>query len=78
MVFINSGDCIYAARLNIDYEILRFWRFMNMTSLKTKRRFNRIISGILSVAMTMTMVPEIWLPVYADSVRNDILNTDII
>lgn len=49
-----------------------------MTSLKTKRRFNRIISGILSVAMTMTMVPEIWLPVYADSVRNNILNTDII
>ena len=49
-----------------------------MTNLKTKRRFNRIISGILSAAMVMTMAPDIWLPVYAESVRNNILNTDII
>lgn len=48
-----------------------------MTSLKTKRRFNRIISGILSVAITMTMVPEIWLPIYAESVRNEIITADV-
>ena len=50
---------------------------MKMINLKTRKRFNRIISGVLSAAMVMTMVPDIWLPVYADLVRKDILNADI-
>ncbi len=48
-----------------------------MTSLKAKKRFKRIISGILSAAMAMTMAPEIWLPVYADRVREDIIRAEL-
>ena len=48
-----------------------------MTSLKKKRCFNRIISGILSAAMVMTMVPDIWLPVYAENVRKKIINDEL-
>ena len=48
-----------------------------MISLKVKKRLNRIIAGIVSAAMTLTMVPDVWLPVYADSVRNEIVNEDV-
>ena len=48
-----------------------------MISLKVKKRLNRIIAGIVSAAMTLTMIPDVWLPVYADSVRNEITGADI-
>lgn len=48
-----------------------------MINSKTRKRFNRIISGVLSAAMVMTMAPDIWLPVYAESVRNEIITADL-
>ena len=43
--------------------------------MKFKKKVNQIIAG--TVAAAMTMVPDIWLPVYADSVRNEIMNEEI-
>lgn len=48
-----------------------------MISNRMKKRFSRIVAGLVSAAMTLTMVPDVWLPVYADSVRNEITNADI-
>ena len=48
-----------------------------MISLRVKKKFNQIIAGIVSAAMTLTMVPDVWMPVYADSVRNEIAEADI-
>lgn len=45
------------------------------SSLKMKSK--RVIAGIVSAAMTLTMIPDVWLPVYADSVRNEITGADI-
>ena len=49
-----------------------------MISLKVKKRLNRIIAGIVSAAMTLTMVPDVWLPVHAEIVRDEILNSDVV
>lgn len=48
-----------------------------MLSLKVKKEFNRIIAGTVAAAMTLTMTPDIWLPVHAEIVRNQIINDDI-
>ena len=48
-----------------------------MISNRIKKRFSRIVAGLVSAAMTFTMVPDVWLPVYADSVRNEIADADI-
>ncbi len=48
-----------------------------MLTQRVKRKLKRFTSGVLSVAMTMTMVPEIWLPIYAENVSQDIMNAEI-
>lgn len=48
-----------------------------MISLRVKKKFNQIIAGTVAAAMTLTMVPDVWMPVYADSVRNEIAEADI-
>ena len=48
-----------------------------MISKRIKQRFSKIIAGIVSVAMTMTMVPEIWLPIYAQNVSQNIIGSEI-
>ncbi len=48
-----------------------------MLKFSVKKKLNRLLAGILSAAMSMTMVPDIWLPVYADMVREEILEADL-
>ena len=48
-----------------------------MISNRMKKRFSRIVAGLVSAAMTLTMVPDVWLPVYADSVRNEIVSSNV-
>ena len=48
-----------------------------MLKFSVRKKLNRLIAGALSAAIALTMAPDIWLPVYAESVRNDILNADI-
>lgn len=48
-----------------------------MISYRVKKCFNRILAGVVSTALTLTMVPEIWLPIYADLVRDEITNEEI-
>ena len=48
-----------------------------MISNRIKKNFSRVIAGFVSAAMTFTMVPDVWLPVYADSVRNEIMGTNM-
>ena len=48
-----------------------------MQSLKFKKRISRIIAGLVSAAMTFTMVPDVWLPVHAEIVRDEIANAEI-
>lgn len=49
-----------------------------MISEKNRRKCSRILAGITSVAMTMTMAPELWLPVHAEIVRDEIQETEIL
>lgn len=44
---------------------------------KVQKRINRIIAGLVSAAMAFTMVPDVWLPVHAEIVSNQIKNADI-
>ena len=44
---------------------------------RVRKRLRRVLAGILSAAMTMTMVPEIWMPIYAENVRNEIMGAEI-
>lgn len=39
---------------------------------KVQKRINRIIAGLVSAAMAFTMVPDVWLPVHAEIVSNQI------
>lgn len=48
-----------------------------MQNIKCKKRINRIIAGLVSAAMAFTMVPDVWLPVHAEIVSNQIKNADI-
>lgn len=48
-----------------------------MLSMAFKKRVNQIIAGTVAAVMTLTMVPDVWMPVYADSVRNEIASADI-
>lgn len=48
-----------------------------MFGYKKRKRMNRIIAGFVSAAMTFTMVPDVWLPVHALDVREDILGADV-
>lgn len=48
-----------------------------MISNRMKKRFSRIVAGLVSAAMTLTMVPDVWLPVHAEIVRDQIENADI-
>ena len=48
-----------------------------MISNRMKKRFSRIVAGLVSAAMTLTMVPDVWLPVYAEIVRDEIANAEI-
>ncbi len=48
-----------------------------MQNIKCKKRINRIIAGLVSAAMAFTMVPDVWLPVHAGIVSNQIKNADI-
>lgn len=48
-----------------------------MQNIKCKKRINRIIAGFVSAAMAFTMVPDVWLPVHAEIVSNQIKNVDI-
>lgn len=48
-----------------------------MQNIKCKKRINRIIAGFVSAAMAFTMVPDVWLPVHAEIVSNQIKNADI-
>ena len=48
-----------------------------MLKFSLRKKLNRLIAGTLSAAMALTMTPDIWLPVYAESVRNDILNAEV-
>ena len=48
-----------------------------MQNIKCKNRINRIIAGLVSAAMAFTMVPDVWLPVHAEIVSNQIKNADI-
>lgn len=41
-----------------------------------RQLFKKIMSGLLSLTMLLTMVPDIWMPVHADVVRNEIIQTD--
>jgi hypothetical protein len=41
-----------------------------------RQLFKKIMSGLLSVTMLLTMVPDIWMPVHADVVRDEIIQTD--
>ena len=47
-----------------------------MISNHVKKRVERILAGLVSVAMTLTMVPEIWLPINAQIVRDEIMDTE--
>ena len=48
-----------------------------MISNRVKKRVDRILAGLVSVAMTLTMVPEIWLPIHAEIVGKEIANAEI-
>ena len=48
-----------------------------MQNIKCKKRINRIIAGFVSAAMAFTMVPDVWLPVHAEIVSNQIKNADV-
>ncbi|MCM1524507.1 MAG: polymorphic toxin-type HINT domain-containing protein [Ruminococcus sp.] len=48
-----------------------------MLSLKFKKKVNQIIAGTVAAAMTMTMIPDVWLPVHAEIVRNEIMNEEL-
>lgn len=48
-----------------------------MISNRMKKRFSRIVAGLVSAAMTLTMVPDVWLPVRAEIVRDQIENAEI-
>ena len=48
-----------------------------MISNRVKKRFNRVVAGLVSAAMTLTMVPDVWLPVHAEIVRDQIENAEI-
>lgn len=41
-----------------------------------RQLFKKIMSGLLSVTMLLTMVPDIWMPVHADAVRDEIIQDD--
>jgi len=56
--------------------IIIYWG-INMQNIKCKKRINRIIAGLVSAAMAFTMVPDVWLPVHAEIVSNQIKNADI-
>lgn len=48
-----------------------------MISNRMKKRFSRIVAGLVSAAMTLTMVPDVWLPVYAENMRENIVNQTV-
>lgn len=48
-----------------------------MLGMKFKRKVQQIIAGTVAAAMTMTIVPDVWLPVYAQTVRKEIENAEL-
>ena len=48
-----------------------------MISSRVKKRVDRILAGLVSAAMALTMVPEIWLPINAEIVGKEIANAEI-
>lgn len=44
---------------------------------RVKRKLKRFTAGLLSMSMILTMIPEIWLPIYAENVSQDIMNAEI-
>ena len=47
-----------------------------MISSRVKKRVDRILAGLVSAAMALTMVPEIWLPIHAQLVRDEIIDAE--
>ena len=41
-----------------------------------RQLFKKIMSGLLSVTMLLTMVPDIWMPVHAEIVRKEIIQAN--
>lgn len=48
-----------------------------MIGYSVKMKIKRIIASATAAAMTLTMVPDVWLPVHAEIVRDEIVNADI-
>ena len=48
-----------------------------MLKSSMRKKFSRMLTGVLSVPIVTTMVPDIWLPVHAENVRHEILNTEL-